>query len=33
MESHGGIILTGENDEIGEKFSQCHFVYGKSYME
>jgi Zn-finger protein len=29
----GGMILTGENGELVEKLSQCHFVHHKSHMD
>jgi hypothetical protein len=34
MESNGGMILTGETEELGGKIvSQCHFVHHKSHMD
>jgi hypothetical protein len=34
MESHGGMIMIGENRELGERnLSQCHFVHSKSDMD
>jgi hypothetical protein len=30
MDSHGGMILTGENKNSEKNLSQCHFVYQKS---
>jgi len=33
MESHGGMILTGETKELGENPSQCHFVHHKFHMD
>jgi hypothetical protein len=32
MENDGGMILTGETEELGE-LSQCHFVHHKSHMD
>jgi hypothetical protein len=29
---YGGIILTGETEELRENLSQCHFVHHKSHM-
>jgi hypothetical protein len=34
MRSDGGMILTGEPEELGKKIlSQCHYVHHKSHME
>jgi hypothetical protein len=33
IESHGGMILIGETEELREILSQCHFVHNKSHME
>jgi len=35
MDSHGGMILTGEKPKNSEKetLSQCHFVHHKSHMD
>jgi hypothetical protein len=30
MQSHGGMILTGESEELGQNLSQYHFVHHKS---
>jgi hypothetical protein len=32
-ESHGGIILTGETKELGDKPDQCHFVHHTSHVD
>jgi hypothetical protein len=32
MESHGGMILTGENEELEEKPDKCKFVHHISHM-
>jgi hypothetical protein len=31
--SHGGMILTGENEELRENLFQCHFVHHKYHMD
>jgi hypothetical protein len=33
MESQGGMILTGETEELEKILSHYHFVRHKSYME
>jgi hypothetical protein len=33
MESQGGMILTGETEELVKILSRYHFVRHKSYME
>jgi hypothetical protein len=33
IESHSGVILTGETEELGENLSQCHFAHNKSHMD
>jgi len=30
-EMYGGMILTGETEELGESLSQCHSVHRKSH--
>jgi hypothetical protein len=32
MESDGGMILTGETEELGENVPHCHFGHHKSHM-
>jgi hypothetical protein len=32
-ESHSGMILTGETEELGENLSQCHFFHRKYHMD
>jgi hypothetical protein len=32
MERYGGMILTGETEELGGKPVQCHFINSKSHM-
>jgi hypothetical protein len=33
MESHNGMILTGETETPGKNPVQCHFVYYKSHAD